>query len=288
MSPGTHRRPSAPTWRWALVGLVLVAAAAAAGISLLPLASHRRLASATPPSRVSASTVPVSPTTPDRPSPSSPATPSFVVVPEPRIVQKPIPFPQARKDEMASYAKTHYGIDSWHIVGPQVIVEHFTATTTFAPVWSEFAIDAPDYEFHVLPADCAHFVIDADGTIYQLVPVDIMCRHTVGLNWTAIGIEMVGTSDRQILSNPAELHAALSLTLWLADRFHIQLRNVIGHAESLDSPYHKELVSSWRCQTHADWQHADMQTFRSLLRPMMTRYGLLPGPAWVAHPQAGC
>jgi beta-N-acetylhexosaminidase len=42
-----------------------------------------------------------------------------------------------------------------------------------------------------------------------------MCRHTVGLNWTAFGIAHVGTSDRQILGNRAQLSASLSLTLWL-------------------------------------------------------------------------
>ena len=39
-------------------------------------------------------------------------------------------------------------------------------------------------------------MIDRDGTIYQLVPLAIMCRHTVGLNYTAIGIEHVGIERR--------------------------------------------------------------------------------------------
>ena len=40
---------------------------------------------------------------------------------------------------------------------------------------------------------------------------------------------------------------------------------MIGHAESLTSPYHRELYAPWRCQTHADWQHADMVTYRAKL-----------------------
>ena len=44
-------------------------------------------------------------------------------------------------------------------------------------------------------------MIDTDGTIYQLVPLTIMCRHTVGLNDTAIGIEHVGRSDGEVLGN---------------------------------------------------------------------------------------
>ena len=27
-----------------------------------------------------------------------------------------------------------------------------------------------------------HFVIAKNGTIYQLAPLDVMCRHVVGLN----------------------------------------------------------------------------------------------------------
>jgi N-acetylmuramoyl-L-alanine amidase len=188
-----------------------------------------------------------------------------VVPPAPHIVQRPIPFGAARRAETARYAERHYGVDRWRLVHPHVIVEHFTATATFAPVWATFAADTPDPELGELPGTCAHFVIDRDGTIYQLVPLDVMCRHTVGLNWTAIGIEHVGTSDASILDDPAQLEASLHLTLWLMYRFHISLPNVIGHAESLTSPYHRELYAPWRCQTHGDWQHPDMVVYRRRL-----------------------
>src|SRR5215468_8727333 len=111
--------------------------------------------------------------------------------PKPPIVQKPIPFTAARKAEMAAYAKRHYGIDSWRLVHPHVIVEHYTASDSFSSAWSTFASDTPDSELHELPGTCAHFVIDTDGTIYKLVSTTIMCRHTVGLNYTAIGVEHV-------------------------------------------------------------------------------------------------
>jgi beta-N-acetylhexosaminidase len=183
--------------------------------------------------------------------------------PKPPIVWKPIPFGPQRRAEMAAYAGRHYGLDTWRLQGPHVIVEHFTANDSFSATWNTFAADVPDPELHELPGDCAHFVIDTDGTIYQLVPLTTMCRHTVGLNWTAIGIEHVGDSDSQILGDPRQLEASLRLTVWLMSTFHIQLRNVIGHAESLTSPYHRELYAAWRCQTHADWNHADMQIYRA-------------------------
>jgi N-acetylmuramoyl-L-alanine amidase len=181
---------------------------------------------------------------------------------KPVIVEKPIPFSAERRAETARYAARHYGLHTWRLTHPHVIVEHYTASTTLSSAWSTFAGDAPDPELHELPGTCAHFVIDRDGTIYQLVPLTTMCRHTVGLNWTAIGIEHVGTSDAEILSNPKQLAASLRLTLWLMHRYGISLPNVIGHSESLTSPYHRERYAPWRCQTHGDWTHADMTTYR--------------------------
>ncbi len=181
------------------------------------------------------------------------------------IVQKPIPFSPQRRAETVQYATRHYGLHTWRLTHPRVIVEHYTASTTFSSAWNTFANDVPDPELHQLPGTCAHFVIDRDGTIYQLVPLNTICRHTVGLNWTAIGIEHVGTSDTSILQSPKQIAASLRLTLWLMAKYDIALPNVIGHSESLTSRYHRERYAPWRCQTHGDWTHADMQTYRARL-----------------------
>jgi beta-N-acetylhexosaminidase len=193
---------------------------------------------------------------------------SLAVAPRPHIVWKPIPYGPRRKAEMATYAEKHYGVHSWRL-RPKVIVEHFTASDSFSAAWNTFAADTPDPELGELPGTCAHFVVDRDGTIYQLVPLNVMCRHTVGLNYVALGIEDVGTSDAQILHDRAQLHAALALTAWLVGRFRIRIRNVIGHNESLSSPYHRELYRPWAHQTHGDWKHSDMDVFRSKLRALL-------------------
>jgi len=198
--------------------------------------------------------------------------------PKPTIVWKPIPFGAARKAETATYARRHYGIDTWRLRGPHVIVEHYTATNSLASTLATFAADTPDAELHELPGTCAHFVIDRNGTIYQLVALTTMCRHTVGLNYTAIGIEHVGTSDAEILDNPRQLAASLRLTVWLMARYRIQLRNVIGHNESLTSPYHRERVAAWRCPTHGDWTHADMLVYRRQLAALARREHVPVGP----------
>jgi beta-N-acetylhexosaminidase len=180
------------------------------------------------------------------------------------IVWKPIPFPPRRKAETAAYAKRHYGVDSW-VLHPKVIVEHYTANESFAATWNTFASDTPDPELGELPGTCAHFVVDKDGTVYQLVPLNVMCRHTVGLNHVAIGIEHVGTSASEIIHDAKQVDASLALTRYLMQRFHITLRNVIGHNESLTSPYHKELYRPWAHQTHGDWTRAEMDVYRRLL-----------------------
>ena len=166
---------------------------------------------------------------------------------------------------MGAYAKRHYGVHSYRLVHPHVIVEHYTVTPSFEATYNTFAPDVPDSELHELPATCAHFVIDKDGTIYQLVPLSLMCRHTVGLNYTAIGIEHVGDSDGAVLDNPRVLKASLKLTNWLRCRYGIAVKNVIGHNESVTSPFHMERVASLRHQTHGDMTKPSMDVYRKKL-----------------------
>jgi len=65
------------------------------------------------------------------------------------------------------------------------------------------------------------------------------------------------------------------------------LGDVIGHAESLTSPYHHELDPAWRCQTHSDWQPADMHLYRERLRPILRRHDIPLGPP-VKLVNSGC
>jgi N-acetylmuramoyl-L-alanine amidase-like protein len=189
-----------------------------------------------------------------------------IKIPRPRIVRNLIPFGPKRKREMASYSERHYGERSWRLRRPRVIVEHWAETGSAGAVYNTFAPDRPDAELHELPNTCAHFVVSGSGRIFQLVPLRVRCRHTVGLNWTAIGIEHTGFSDGEVLGDRRQMHASLRLTRYLRCRFQIKLRNVIGHAESLSSPYYRERVASLRRQTHGDWRHSSMQTYRRRLR----------------------
>ncbi|MBA3867073.1 MAG: N-acetylmuramoyl-L-alanine amidase [Solirubrobacterales bacterium] len=184
----------------------------------------------------------------------------------PPIHRWPIPFGAKRKREMAAYSERHYGENQWRLVHPQVIVEHVAETSSAASVYNTFAPDVPDVELHELPNVCSHFVIGASGKIFQLVNLRTRCRHTVGLNWTAIGIEHVGFADSDVLDNRGQMHASLRLTQYLRCHFGIPVHDVIGHAESLSSPFHHELVSSLKTQTHGDWRHSSMRIYRRRLR----------------------
>jgi N-acetylmuramoyl-L-alanine amidase len=191
----------------------------------------------------------------------------------PAIANWPIPFGAKRKREMAAYSERHYGERTWRLQRPHVIVEHMSQTSSARAVHNTFAPDRPDVELGELPNVCSYFVIGSSGQIFRLVNLRTRCRHTVGLNWTAIGIEHVGYGDGDALHNRRELRASLRLTQWLRCKFQIPVHDVIGHAESLSSPYHRELVPSLRRQTHGDWRHASMRVYRRKLR----RLGRCPG-----------
>jgi N-acetyl-anhydromuramyl-L-alanine amidase AmpD len=113
-------------------------------------------------------------------------------------------------------------------------------------------------------------VVDQDGTIYQQVPLDLMCRHAIGVNDHAIGIEMIqqqGISshwaDQQILHRRRQIRSVLALVRWLQGRFHIARKNVIGHAMANDSPFFHDR-EGWR-NDHTDWQAQDVRELRRRL-----------------------
>jgi beta-N-acetylhexosaminidase len=182
---------------------------------------------------------------------------------KPPIHKMLIPYPKKRKREMAAYSKHHYGQFKWRLNNPQLIVEHYAAAGSISAIFSTFRTDQPDVEFHELPNVCSHFAVSASGAVYKFVPPTIRCRHVVGLNYTAIGIEHVGFSDQYILNRPAQLNGSLQFTQWLRCRFGIPVSQVIGHNESLSSPFYKELDPRFKGQTHGDWNKADMDVYRA-------------------------
>jgi N-acetyl-anhydromuramyl-L-alanine amidase AmpD len=194
---------------------------------------------------------------------ASPRVASEAAVAKPEIHKMLIPYPKHRKREMAAYSKRHYGRYKWRLVDPKLIVIHYAEAGSISAIFNTFRPDNPDPEFHELPNVCSHYAVSAGGGIYKFVPPTIRCRHVVGLNHVAIGIEHVGFSDQDILGRPAQLSGSLRFVQWLRCRFGIPVDGVIGHNESLSSPFYKELDPRFKGQTHGDWNHADMQTYRA-------------------------
>jgi hypothetical protein len=191
---------------------------------------------------------------------------------QPPIKRDPIPYGHQRKRQMAAYSRRHYGEREWRLRDPKVIVLHFTAGPSYRSAWQAFASNAPN--LGELPGTCAHFVVDKGGRIYRTVPRSVRCRHAIGLNHTAVGIEMVQEAgsgshwaDRQILHRGSQVHRVLRLVGWLKQRLGIKMRNIIGHAMANDSRYFKDL-EGWR-NDHTDWLRGDVLKFRHRLQRML-------------------
>jgi len=150
-----------------------------------------------------------------------------------------------------------------------MIVLHFTETDTASQARNGFANDTVNLGER--PGTCTHFIVAPNGDVWQIVPTTIRCRHAIGLNDKAIGIELVqrtyGNSshwaDQQILGRAAQIRALVALVRSLQRDFDISASNVIGHAMANDAPQFRDL-EGWR-NNHTDWQLTDVLELRRRL-----------------------
>ena len=73
----------------------------------------------------------------------------------------------------------------------------------------------------------AHYVIDRNGDIYQMVSDSDRANHCMGANESSIGIEHVGT-ETDCLTAP-QAAASAGLIRWLLEQYHIPRTNIFGH-----------------------------------------------------------
>jgi N-acetylmuramoyl-L-alanine amidase len=155
----------------------------------------------------------------------------------PRIVQRPIPFTVLRQKLTLEYIRTHDDPTATDInIKPRVIVAHWTNTKTLAATLAMFKPELlsgsrTDIQRGGKLNVSAQFVVDRDGTIYQLMPETLMARHTIGLNRVAIGIENVGGGAGFPL-NKVQAQADATLVRYLVQK-HPTIRYLIGHLEYL-------------------------------------------------------
>lgn len=151
----------------------------------------------------------------------------------PKIIQSPIVFDQERKELTLEYMKSHYGIQqSEPTIVPRMVVVHWTVIPSYEKTFEVFDKSLlPSHRTAIAGASplnvSSQYIIDRDGSIYQLLPDTIMARHVIGLNHCAIGIENIG-GPKQPLTK-AQLIANTKLIKQLKKKYPIDY--VIGHYE---------------------------------------------------------
>jgi len=150
------------------------------------------------------------------------------------IVEKPIVFDDERRALSLAYMKEHYGIEAEEPgITPRMIVVHWTAIPTLEGSFNAFYESRlPSFRTGISSGGALNvsvpYLIDQDGTIYQLMPDTLMGRHVIGLNHTAIGIENVGNGEDTPLTE-AQYEANKKLIRYLTKKYDIDY--LIGHHE---------------------------------------------------------
>ncbi|MEM9678779.1 MAG: peptidoglycan recognition family protein [Bacteroidota bacterium] len=117
------------------------------------------------------------------------------------IVDKPITWNQEREKLSLDYMKVRHGIEASEAkIDPKIIVVHWTVIPTMEKSFEVFdRVKLPSSRTGIKNASSlnvsAHFLVDRDGTIYQLLPETTFARHVIGLNYCSIGIENVADGD---------------------------------------------------------------------------------------------
>ena len=153
------------------------------------------------------------------------------------IIQTPIKFSQKRIDLTKEYIKIHYEKDVQDIkIVPKIILIHHTAIDSYEDSLSRFKDEAlPSRRKDIASVKpsvnvSAHFMVERDGTIHQLMPLDFMARHVIGLNYNSIGIENVGGQNSKDNLTKAQLKANVFLVGYLKDEFK-SIEYIVAHYE---------------------------------------------------------
>ena len=149
-------------------------------------------------------------------------------------VDMPISFDSNRVELTKEYLRSRYGLKGDTIrIEPKMIVLHHTVIPTFQKTFEVFnPATLPNWRPEIENVSglnvSSQFVVDRDGTIYQLMPENHMARHVIGLNHCAIGVENVGRTPDLPLTQK-QVKANIKLVRYLAKKYDIEY--LIGHHE---------------------------------------------------------
>lgn len=167
----------------------------------------------------------------------------------PDIVQRPIRWNDHRERLSIEYLQKRHGIHSnTATITPKLVVVHWTAVMSVEKtlgVFDPVELPArPKLKKASALNVSSQFVIGRDGTIFQLLPETTFARHTIGLNYCAIGIENIGSSHFPLTH--AQLEANTALIQYLMTKYPIEF--VIGHHE-----YQAFRKTTWWKETDPDY-----------------------------------
>ncbi|MGB1198387.1 MAG: N-acetylmuramoyl-L-alanine amidase [Thalassotalea sp.] len=150
------------------------------------------------------------------------------------IIQRPIIYNDKREELSLEYLSTRYNMKMEKAkITPKMVVVHWTAIPSLQGSFNAFNEPMlPSFRDKISSASqlnvSAHYLVDRDGTIYQLLPNTTFARHVIGLNHSAIGIENVGNGSSLPLTTE-QLAANVALIKHLSEEYPIEY--VIGHYE---------------------------------------------------------
>ena len=121
----------------------------------------------------------------------------------------------------------------YKIIYLKFIVVHFTAIPTLQGSFEAFdREELPSSRSDISGKNASAnvsvpYLIDRDGSIYQLMPDNWMGRHVIGLNYSSIGIENVGKLGTL---TEKQLEANIALITHLQKK-HSKIDYLIGHSD---------------------------------------------------------
>jgi N-acetylmuramoyl-L-alanine amidase len=172
-----------------------------------------------------------------------------------KIIERPIIYDSTRKSLSLQYLKERHGLEqSEPTLTPKMIVAHWTAISTLQGSFNAFnPVMLPSFRKELKGVSSLnvsiHFLVDRDGTIYRLMPENLMARHVIGLNWCALGIENVGDGNKFPLTE-AQLKANIWIVKYLKKKYK-SIAYLIGHYEYTNfqkTPLWKESDPNYRTE----------------------------------------
>lgn len=172
------------------------------------------------------------------------------------IVEKPISFSDSRVEMTKEYIRERYNISTESIsINPKIIVLHWTAIESLEKTYDVFNRETINNSREDLKNAgnlnvSIQFVVDYDGTIYQLMPDTLMARHCIGLNYNSIGVENIGGVNGIDNLTDEQIDANIFLVKYLKNKFP-QIEYLIGHYEYREFEGHPlwlEIDDSYRTE----------------------------------------